>query len=74
MRWNAGDQSELDLGAKKVRLRSIFLWKEVVVFKTNGHYKDAANDCNCLSQQLDVLSSAFMYLDGLLYICTESLD
>ena len=40
----------------------------------NGRYKNAANDCNCLSQQLAVLSSAFMQLDGRLYLYSRLLN
>ena len=64
MRWNAGDQSELEFGAKKALLRAISMARSCRF--QNGHYKNAANDCNCLSQQLAVLSSSFMQLDRLL--------
>ena len=44
---NAGDQSELDFGAKKARLRSVFY--DGKCGSQNRRYKNVANDCNCLS-------------------------
>ena len=66
MRRTAGDDSELDFGAKKARAADI-LWREVVVYKMDTT-RMRRMIVIAFFQQFAVLSSAFLKTHGLLYL------
>ena len=63
---DAGDRSELDFGAKKARAAR-YIMAGSCSFQ-NGHYKNAANDRNCLFPAVGCIFSTFMQLHGLLFL------
>ena len=72
---DAGDRSELDFGAKKARAGRYIMARSCSF--QNGHYKNAANDFNCLFPAVGCIIFSiydfyicFFYIErGMLFYC-----